>query len=152
MTELKSGKFALVLPGQAATVSAEGAGGLSLNGSGTLKPIQQGSPRSALVNAAAVPKEGVREDAPASALPGPSNTRVASVATETRWTYTSTSASKTDGSWTSYFGSIEGTSPTPEPIGAPRRTQRFLLSSPAARASSLPSSLPLSGAEKLRKP
>ena len=108
VTELKSGKFALVLPGQAATVSAEGAGGFSLNGSGTLKPIQQGSPRSALVNAAAVPKEGVREDAPASALPGPSSTRVASVATETRWTSASTSASKTDGSWTSYFGSIGG--------------------------------------------
>jgi hypothetical protein len=44
VADFKSGKFALVLPGQVAQVSAR-AGGLSLSGSGTLGRIQQGTPR-----------------------------------------------------------------------------------------------------------
>ena len=43
VADFKSGKFALVLPGQAAQVSAR-AGGLTLSGSGTLGRIQKASP------------------------------------------------------------------------------------------------------------
>jgi len=47
--DLKSGQYAIVLPGQAASVSAQGQPGLSLSGSGTLNPIQQGTPRQSWV-------------------------------------------------------------------------------------------------------
>ncbi len=45
VTDLKSGRYAMVAPGQAAKVSAQGTSGLSLSGPGTLSPIQQGTPR-----------------------------------------------------------------------------------------------------------
>lgn len=44
VTDLKSGQTALVHPGQTARASERGAG-LSVNGSGLLSPIQQGTPR-----------------------------------------------------------------------------------------------------------
>jgi hypothetical protein len=47
--DLKSGQFAMVLPNQVASVAAEGFAGLSLSGSGTLSPVQQGTPRSSSV-------------------------------------------------------------------------------------------------------
>ena len=50
VTDFKSGQFALVQPGQAAQVSAQGSAGLSLSGSGTLNPVQQGTPRSSSVS------------------------------------------------------------------------------------------------------
>jgi hypothetical protein len=40
-----SGQHALVNAGQNATVSMQGSAGLSLSGTGTLSPVQQGSPR-----------------------------------------------------------------------------------------------------------
>ena len=46
--DFKSGQYALVQPDQAAQVSAQGSSGLSLSGSGTLSPIQQGTPRAPL--------------------------------------------------------------------------------------------------------
>ena len=59
VSDFKSGQYALVQPGQAGTVSAEGPGGLTLSGSGTLNPIQQGTPRRSSVSPALVPKEGL---------------------------------------------------------------------------------------------
>jgi hypothetical protein len=45
VTDFMSGQHALVNAGQNATVSVQGSPGLSLSGTGTLNPIQQGSPR-----------------------------------------------------------------------------------------------------------
>src|ERR1700712_1848029 len=42
VADFKSGQFVLVLPGQSAKVLAQGPGGLSLSGTGTLNPIQKG--------------------------------------------------------------------------------------------------------------
>jgi len=50
VTDFKSGQFAMVLPNQVASVSAEGSAGLSLSGSGNLRPVQQGTPRSSSVS------------------------------------------------------------------------------------------------------
>ncbi len=58
VADFKSGQLALVLPGQIAKVLARGLGGLSLSGSGTFNPIQQGQPRPSSVQAVPVPKEG----------------------------------------------------------------------------------------------
>src|SRR4051794_38755565 len=61
VTDFKSGQFALVKPGQAAQVSAQGSPGLSLSGSGTLNPVQQGTPRLASIS----PMQALTETAPA---------------------------------------------------------------------------------------
>jgi hypothetical protein len=50
VSDFKSGKYALVQPGQTAQVSALGSAGLSLSGVGSLSPIQQGTPRVASMN------------------------------------------------------------------------------------------------------
>ena len=50
VSDLKSGQYALVQPGQTAKVSAQGSVGLSLSGSGALSPIQQGTPRRSLAD------------------------------------------------------------------------------------------------------
>ena len=50
VSDFKSGKYALVQPGQTAKVSALGSAGLSLSGVGSLSPIQQGTPRIASMN------------------------------------------------------------------------------------------------------
>jgi len=47
VTDFKSGQHALVNAGQNATVAVQGPTGLSLSGTGTLSPIQQGTPRGA---------------------------------------------------------------------------------------------------------
>lgn len=47
----KSGQYALVMPGQAAQVAAQGSSALSLSGTGTLSPIQQATPRMSSVSA-----------------------------------------------------------------------------------------------------
>ena len=49
VTDFKSGQIATVLPGQTASVSPQDQGGLSLTGSGTLRPIQQGVPSQSTV-------------------------------------------------------------------------------------------------------
>ncbi len=59
VADFKSGQFALVLPGQAAKVSAQGPGGLSLSGTGTFNPIEKGEPRASSVHPVQVPKEGL---------------------------------------------------------------------------------------------
>lgn len=46
VTDAKSGQYVLINAGQSASVSAQGAGGLSVSGSGLLSPIHQGAPRS----------------------------------------------------------------------------------------------------------
>lgn len=58
VADFRSGQYALVLPGQAAKVLAQGKYGLSLSGSGTLNPIQQGKTRSSSVKRVRIPKEG----------------------------------------------------------------------------------------------
>jgi len=55
--DFKSGQYALVHSDQMAKVSAQGSAGLSLGGSGTLSPIQQGAPRSSPVDAVAAPEQ-----------------------------------------------------------------------------------------------
>jgi hypothetical protein len=57
VTDLKSGQIATVLPGQTASVLAQDQGGLSLSGSGTLSPIQQGAPRKSSVTPLTVATE-----------------------------------------------------------------------------------------------
>jgi hypothetical protein len=53
----------IVQPGQTAKVSAQRSVGLSLSGSGTLSPIQQGTPRRSLADPAPVTKEQERRSA-----------------------------------------------------------------------------------------
>jgi hypothetical protein len=55
--DFKSGQYALVTPGQTANVSSQGTYGLSLSGSGTIGPVQQGRPRSSPVNPVAMPAD-----------------------------------------------------------------------------------------------
>jgi hypothetical protein len=59
VADFKSGQFALVLPGQAARVSAQGNGGLTLSGSGTFNPIEKGTPRASSVTRVPVPRAGL---------------------------------------------------------------------------------------------
>jgi FecR protein len=54
VTDYKTGQFALVNASQAARVSVQGPGGLSLTGAGTLNPIQHGTPGRPLVTAMTV--------------------------------------------------------------------------------------------------
>lgn len=58
VADVKSGKTALVLPGQFAKVGA--GAGLSLGGSGTFEPITQGLPRSGTPAAVTVPARGLQ--------------------------------------------------------------------------------------------
>jgi hypothetical protein len=99
---LKSGQYALVQPGQAAQVSAQGRGSLSLDGTGTMSPIQQGTPRSALVTGLSMPKESIPAPAVAANAASPPNVRVAAMPTEIQWAPVAPSGS--DG-WASWFGS-----------------------------------------------
>ena len=55
VSDFKSGKFVLVLPGQAAAVSVHGGGGLTLSGSGLLNPIRSGTPRTPSVTPVLMP-------------------------------------------------------------------------------------------------
>jgi hypothetical protein len=64
VVDYKTGQNALVNPGQAAVVAAQGTSGLSLSGSGILSPIQQGTPRSPIVTPA-TPSEPVQRRAQA---------------------------------------------------------------------------------------
>jgi hypothetical protein len=59
VADFKTGRHALVLPGQAAKVSARGSGGLFLNGPGVLSQILKGQPRASSVKLVPVPKEGL---------------------------------------------------------------------------------------------
>jgi hypothetical protein len=58
VTDFKSGQIAQVMPGQKATSFEHGKAGLSLSGSGTFTPIEQGKPRPSSLDRVRVPKAG----------------------------------------------------------------------------------------------
>jgi FecR protein len=57
VTDFKSGQHALVKAGQNATVTVQGSKGLSLSGTGTLSPIQHGTPRESSEQPASAPDD-----------------------------------------------------------------------------------------------
>lgn len=59
VTDFKTGQIAQVMPGQVATAFEHGKPGLSLSGSGTLNPIEQGKPRASTIERVPVPKSGL---------------------------------------------------------------------------------------------
>ncbi len=59
VSDFKSGQIALIMPGQAATSFANGKGGLSLSGSGTFNPVEQGKPRASSIERVPVPRGGL---------------------------------------------------------------------------------------------
>lgn len=59
VADFKSGQIAQVMPGQRATAFEHGKPGLSLSGSGTFNPIEQGKPRPSSVDRVPVPKGGL---------------------------------------------------------------------------------------------
>jgi hypothetical protein len=59
VSDFKSGQIAQVMPGQVATAFAHGKPGLSLSGSGTFNPIEQGKPRASSIERIPVPKSGL---------------------------------------------------------------------------------------------
>jgi hypothetical protein len=59
VSDFKSGQIAQVMPGQRATTFDHGKPGLSLSGSGTFNPIEQGKPRPSAVDRVPVPKGGL---------------------------------------------------------------------------------------------
>src|ERR1700704_995515 len=59
VADFRSGQIAQVMPGQVATAFAQGKAGLSLSGSGTFSPIEQGRPRPSTIERIMVPKSGL---------------------------------------------------------------------------------------------
>jgi hypothetical protein len=59
VSDFKSGQIALVMPGQSVTSFAHGKSGLSLSGSGTFNPIEQGKPRASSIDRVPVPSGGL---------------------------------------------------------------------------------------------
>jgi len=59
VSDFKTGQIAQVMPGQVATAFEHGKSGLSLSGSGTLNPIEQGKPRASTIERVPVPKSGL---------------------------------------------------------------------------------------------
>ena len=59
VADFKTGQIAQVMPGQVATALEHGKPGLSLSGSGTLNPIEQGKPRASTIERVPVPKSGL---------------------------------------------------------------------------------------------
>jgi len=59
VSDFKSGQIAQVMPGQVATTFPHGKSGLSLSGSGTFNPIEQGKPRTSSIDRIQVPKGGL---------------------------------------------------------------------------------------------
>ncbi len=59
VADFRSGQVAQVMPGQHATTFTQGKLGLSLSGSGTLSPIEQGKPRAPTVERIQVPRAGL---------------------------------------------------------------------------------------------
>src|SRR5882724_8424666 len=59
VSDFKSGQIAQIMPGQVATAFAHGRGGLSLSGSGTFNPIEQGKPHAHSIEHVPVPKSGL---------------------------------------------------------------------------------------------
>src|ERR1700730_5529291 len=59
VADFRSGQTAQVMRGQVATAFAQGKPGLSLSGSGTFSPIEQGQPRASTIERIMVPKTGL---------------------------------------------------------------------------------------------
>jgi hypothetical protein len=59
VADFRSGQIAQVMPGQIATAFAQGKPGLSLSGTGTFSPIEQGRPRASTIQQIMVPKSGL---------------------------------------------------------------------------------------------
>src|SRR5262245_17852561 len=59
VADFKTGQIAQVMPGQHATAFSSGNAGLSLRGSGTLQPIQNGQPRASTIERVPVPRNGL---------------------------------------------------------------------------------------------
>ena len=77
VADFKSGQIAQVMPGQHATTFAHGNTGLSLGGSGSLQPIQNGQPRASSVDRVPVPRNGLSApNKPGSASLKPGSTSV----------------------------------------------------------------------------
>src|SRR5689334_5912970 len=75
VADFKTGQYAQVYPAQSARVSAQGAGGLSLSGTGLMSPIQQGAPRRSSVEPLPMPtqqKQPEQRTAAAESAPGQS--------------------------------------------------------------------------------
>lgn len=69
VSDFKTGQIAQVMPGQVAAAFEHGKPGLSLSGSGTLNPIEQGKPRASTIERVPVPKSGL--SVPRNAANGP---------------------------------------------------------------------------------
>lgn len=69
VSDFKTGQIAQVMPGQVATAFEHGKPGLSLSGTGTLNPIEQGKPRASTIERVPVPKSGL--SVPRNAANGP---------------------------------------------------------------------------------
>jgi hypothetical protein len=59
VVDFRSGQIAQVMPGQGATALGQGKPGLSLSGTGTFSPIEQGRPRASTIQQIMVPKSGL---------------------------------------------------------------------------------------------
>src|SRR5450631_589136 len=59
VADFRSGQIAQVMPGQVATAFAQGKPGLSLSGTGSFSPIEQGRPRASTIQQIMVPKSGL---------------------------------------------------------------------------------------------
>src|ERR1700738_1267161 len=59
VVDFRSGQIAQVMPGQGATAFGQGKPGLSLSGTGTFSPIEQGRPRASTIQQIMVPKSGL---------------------------------------------------------------------------------------------
>jgi len=59
VSDFKTGQIAQVMPGQRATAFEHGKSGLSLSGSGTFNPIEQGKPRPSSIDRIPVPRGGL---------------------------------------------------------------------------------------------
>ncbi len=59
VSDFRSGQIAQVKPGQIATSFTHGRSGLSLSGSGTFNPIEQGKPRASSIDRIPIPKGGL---------------------------------------------------------------------------------------------
>ncbi len=59
VADLRTGQVAQVMPGQHATTFSNGNGGLSLSGSGSFSPIEQGKPRTPSIERVPVPRAGL---------------------------------------------------------------------------------------------
>ncbi|MGJ5181765.1 FecR domain-containing protein [Bradyrhizobium oligotrophicum] len=59
VSDFKTGQIAQVMPGQAATTFNAGRSGLSLSGTGSFSPIEQGRPRTPSIDRVPVPRDGL---------------------------------------------------------------------------------------------